>query len=383
MRGSELAEAMVVAVDRLVSAREGASALDRAIEATVDKIRQFSGKDATKYLEVYKSEMQMRNIPKDRWLMGFPWVVNPNIHTETVEIQAGCRDWAAFTKEVLERYNYNDSLRLLRNDFMDWVNSPVKGQHASALLQEFDSRFARLSKLDQTVLETSKVLVVVTSFDSRVRESVGLLLETNPGLTTYWATVKQVCRRIDKRRDWKGSSPAGPAIEIRAEPRPTRMEETRRWLELGPPPENVVTGPTCGAALEELTRMVRDLQIAQARRSDEGQPRDQRPPANQRCVWCDATGHARRECADFGEALRSNVVYLSNGRVHASDTRTLLDMNFGRGGMKRLMAEAAARHVEPVHYSASAGIHVGEKATKPNSKYRFWPVILEAHSVAI
>ena len=38
MRGSELAEAMVVAVDRLVSAREGASALDRAIEATVDKI---------------------------------------------------------------------------------------------------------------------------------------------------------------------------------------------------------------------------------------------------------------------------------------------------------------------------------------------------------
>ena len=31
MRGSELAEAMAVAVDRLVSAREGASAVDWAI----------------------------------------------------------------------------------------------------------------------------------------------------------------------------------------------------------------------------------------------------------------------------------------------------------------------------------------------------------------
>ena len=57
MRGSELAEAMAVAVDRLVSAREGASALDRAREATVDKISRFGGKDATSYLEAYKLEM--------------------------------------------------------------------------------------------------------------------------------------------------------------------------------------------------------------------------------------------------------------------------------------------------------------------------------------
>ena len=70
----------------------------------------------------------------------------------------------------------------------------------------------------------------------------------------------------------------------------------------------------------------------------------------------------------------------SNGRVHASDTQRLLDTNFGRGGMKRLMEEAAARHVEAVHYSASAGIRVGEKATEPDSKFGFWPVILETLS---
>ena len=111
------------------------------------------------------------------------------------------------------------------------------------------------------MLETSKVLFFVTSFDSRARESVGLLLETNRGLTTDWATVKEICSKIDKRRDWKekGSLLVGPAVEIRAEPTPTRMEETKRWLELGPPPANIVAGPAGGAGLEELTRIVRDL----------------------------------------------------------------------------------------------------------------------------
>ena len=169
MRGSELAEVMAVAVVRMVSAREGASALDRVIEATIGKIGRFDGKDATSYLEAYKSEMQMRNIPENRRLARFPRVVTPQIHTEMVEIQAGCHDWAEFAEEVLERYNYDDSLRLSRKDFMDWVNSPDKGQNASALLQEFESRFARLSRLDQTVLETSKVLFFITIYTRRDR----------------------------------------------------------------------------------------------------------------------------------------------------------------------------------------------------------------------
>ena len=49
MRGSELAKAMASVVDRIVSAREGTCALDKAIEA----IGRFGGKDATSYLEAY------------------------------------------------------------------------------------------------------------------------------------------------------------------------------------------------------------------------------------------------------------------------------------------------------------------------------------------
>ena len=90
MRGSELAEAMAVAVDRLVSAREGTGTLDRAIESIVGSIGRFGGKDATSYLEAYRAEMIMRDIPVDRRLFGFLWVVTLGIHAEVLEVLAGC-----------------------------------------------------------------------------------------------------------------------------------------------------------------------------------------------------------------------------------------------------------------------------------------------------
>ena len=72
--------------------------------------------------------------------------------------------------------------------------------------------------------------------------------------------------------------------------------------------------------MEMQTKMVCSLQIAQAQRDGGGQSRDRRPPNDERCIWCDIVGHVRRECTDFADALRSNVMYLWNGRVHARHT---------------------------------------------------------------
>ena len=63
-------------------------------------------------------------------------------------------------------------------------------------------------------------------------------------------------------------------------------------------------------------------------------------------------------------ALMTNVVYLWNNQVHASDTRRALEMNAERDGMKRILEEEATRYVQVIHYSALAGIRVGgEKGT--------------------
>ena len=66
-----------------------ACALDRAIEAIVGMIGRFGGKDATSYLEAYRAEMVMRDIPEDRRLAGFPRVAMSGIDSEVLE--ARCR----------------------------------------------------------------------------------------------------------------------------------------------------------------------------------------------------------------------------------------------------------------------------------------------------
>ena len=99
-------------------------------------------------------------------------------------------------------------------------------------------------------------------------------------------------------------------------------------------------------------------------------------------MWCDEVGHIRKDCGDFAEALRSRVVYLWEGRVHANETGRALNLKVGRGGMKRLMEEAATRHAETVHYSASARIRVGGGEARKTNGAGFWPTMLEGLAVA-
>ena len=96
MRGSELAEVMVVVVNCIVSARDGMGTLDRAIKAVVGTIGWFNGKDVTKYLEAYRAEVIMRDISEERRLSIFPRVVMLNIYEEVLEVQTMCKSWVEF-----------------------------------------------------------------------------------------------------------------------------------------------------------------------------------------------------------------------------------------------------------------------------------------------
>ena len=66
------------------------------------------------------------------------------------------------------------------------------------LLQEFEKRFAQILVLDRTMLDTSKVVLLIKAIHIKDREKVGLDLEMDEGLTTNWAMVKRFCNRFDK-----------------------------------------------------------------------------------------------------------------------------------------------------------------------------------------
>ena len=98
---------MATVMDRVVSTREGASALDRAIEAIVGMMGRFGGTDATSYLAAYWAEMVMRDIPEDKRLAGFPRVAMPSIHTEVLEVRDESRNWEEFHGRLLEKWSTN------------------------------------------------------------------------------------------------------------------------------------------------------------------------------------------------------------------------------------------------------------------------------------
>ena len=90
MRGTELAEAMSAVVDQLVSAREGTGPSKQSTgpskQSIIGTIGWFGGKNATSYLEAFRTEMIMRDILHDRRLSRFPQVLTLSIHAEVLEV---------------------------------------------------------------------------------------------------------------------------------------------------------------------------------------------------------------------------------------------------------------------------------------------------------
>jgi hypothetical protein len=74
-------------------------------------------------------------------------------------------------------------------------------------------------------------------------------------------------------------------------------------------------------------------------------------------------------------------VFLDGNMIHSSETRKPLRVNFGRGGMKKIVEMEDGRHVEAIHYASSAGISVGRENLKTiKLGAGFWPTVLECEN---
>ena len=71
---------------------------------------KFDGKDISRYLEAYKAEMLMRDIPKAKQLSGFARVVTSSLHGEILEMIPQIHNWLEFERRLLEEYGLDDSL---------------------------------------------------------------------------------------------------------------------------------------------------------------------------------------------------------------------------------------------------------------------------------
>ena len=367
-----LAQAMTRMMDQMLQERDNVAGLDAAIDRIVDTNGCFDGRNVTRYLETYKTEMRKKGIPTTKQVTSFSRIVTSSLYSRVLELQETNPEWSSFERSLLEEYGFGDSSRMTKKDLMDWVESSNKELSASATLHEFEQRFDRLPALDKTILDSNKVLLFIKSVDEKDRRDLGLLLENDEGLISDWAAVKRACGRFDKRRQWDNETRSNVAAQIGWQAHNARQEPQAQR-----PRDDEMAQPTDGARIDELVDMLREMRISQIRKEETQSFPGRRLDFPRRCIWCDSLEHQRRDCSEFQNALRRDIIYLSNNRIHSSVTQRPLNTNFGRGGMKKLMEEMEENKVNSVYYSSSAGIRAGHETRAQESQVgEFWPIIL-------
>ncbi|MCO5577922.1 hypothetical protein L7F22_031757 [Adiantum nelumboides] len=101
--------------------------------------------------------------------------------------------------------------------------------------------------------------------------------------------------------------------------------------------------------------------------SSKGSTSESRPlPLNRGCMWCDSKEHKRRDCDEFREAYRKNVIFWKDNKIHLQAIGEPLCLNFWRGGMKKLAEEI--QHNVALIDAATYGLQVYNKVDAEDSK---------------
>ncbi|KAL3692893.1 hypothetical protein R1sor_006544 [Riccia sorocarpa] len=368
----------------------------QALHAVVQKLDQFDGRDISKYLRIYKKEMELNRVPEKEMINAFELAVVPEIRDYVKRVIGNYgANWETFSRTMKEEYFLEDSDRVTKKSFLDWVECPNKGLHPTELLREFERQFSQLSRVERMTLQSDRTELFLRAADPELQGKLELLLEdkdADEGLTTNWKNVEDAIGLISKREKRKEkinavrrfiptstparvplqpvapiSQPAAPIVQPRvAVPTPPKKED---------------------AMLEEILRGMRDLNIKYARLEEKTSGVEARALARsqgrvQHCMWCDSTDHSRKECNDFTESIRQGVVFWKDGKIALRDSGDLLQTNFGKGGMKKMVedyfAANAVTAVEAACYTIGGSCIVDGTSGHVKTDQRWSDALLSA-----
>ena len=75
-------------------------------------------------------------------------------------------------------------------------------------------------------------------------------------------------------------------------------------------------------------------------------------------MWCDSIDHQKKDCQEHRDALNHNKIYSQDGQIHLTETRQPLQLNFGRGGMKKVMEDVERETTQAIQFVATLGLRV-------------------------
>ncbi|KAL3701748.1 hypothetical protein R1sor_019770 [Riccia sorocarpa] len=307
--------------------------------------------------------MDVNRVPEDEMIRSFELAVILELRGDVRGLMSQARTkWEQFARLMREHYFLEDSERVTKKLFLEWVEQPDKKLSTTALLKEFDSKFSLLRRVERMMLEDSKTELFLRAADLELQEKLEMRLEDNQaegGLTTDWRRVQEAVELLEKLEHRKEKEMIRRFVPIAHAVVPTVP-----GVPVGPvAPQRIVVPQKVDPSLEEIMKGMRDLSIKLTRLEEKSSGDAAPKPAPrqgwvQRCIWCDGTDHARKECEEFFAMMGRGTIFWNDGKVALRDTGEFLATNFGKGGMKKIVEDYLAAHSVAVIEAACYGLEV-------------------------
>uniref|UniRef100_A9U5G4 Predicted protein n=1 Tax=Physcomitrium patens TaxID=3218 RepID=A9U5G4_PHYPA len=232
----------------------------KALQAVVNKIDQFDGRNISRYLRCYVREMELNRISEKKMVELFRLAMIPEIrdHITSITDRYG-NSWEVFSHALKDEYFLD---RVTKKLFLEWIEWPNKNLQATKLLREFERQYSQLSKVEKLILEPNKVDLFLQAADEELQGKLELLLkdkEEDEGLTTKWKNVEDAVGLLTKRERKKDRSNILKTVQAPKAP----VRTTPPTMPTVQPSTSLSKKAEMG--MEEIIRGMQDLQIKLAR----------------------------------------------------------------------------------------------------------------------
>ncbi|KAL3689294.1 hypothetical protein R1sor_015603 [Riccia sorocarpa] len=336
----------------------------KALESCVHKMGRFVGRKVSLYLREYRCAMEMYLVSDTETIANFELVSEHELRDRIREI--ACRyltilgGWESFERAMREEYLDEDSDRITRRIFLDWIETqPGRTLGLSELKREFERRYSQLPLRERLTLDTRRTELFLRAADDVSTDRLCFMLADRAAegdITSDWLGVDEAVFVLTKQRRAVGVHYVAPAdfprvVEPRVEFSPRVVPHVPLMappiapatMPVQPRPEMVPQQPIAAPlpvaipvaaprqqpagtrdqqnAIDDLTRQLRELrvEVVGLRQGPHvpavvapARPRD----GPRRCIWCDSVDHMRAECTELVAAVHDRVVHYQDGRLH-------------------------------------------------------------------
>ncbi|KAL3686294.1 hypothetical protein R1sor_008868 [Riccia sorocarpa] len=291
----------------------------KALESCVRQMGRFAGREVFQYLREYRCAMDMYLVSDTKTIFNFELISEPELHDRIREIARRYLTvpggWESFERAMREEYLDEDSDRITRRTFLDWIETqPSRTLGLSELKREFERRYSQLPLRERLTLDTRRTELFLRAADDVSADRLCFMLvdrTAEGGITSDWLRVDDVVSVLSKQKRTVGVHYVAGVEEPRVDLPPRVLPQVPL---MAPPlaPLQPVAAPVPAA-----------VPIAA--------PRDARQqPA---------------ECTELAAAVRDRVVHYQDGRLHITATGEPLMTRWGRGGMRSFLPRPAGAGV--------------------------------------